>query len=70
MDVKKRVTILVILAIVLALVAILLNTVGSNVATTKTANGENSPGTGIVGVNVNPTPVEDKLAGTNGGTKP
>ena len=67
MDAKKRVVILVILAVVLALIAILINGVDSNISTTRSVNAENSPGTGIVGIEVKPAPVEDKLAGTSGG---
>lgn len=68
METKKKVIILVTLAIILAITAILLNINDSNVSTTaKVISG--SPGGGIIGVDIKPAPVEDKLAEINGGTQ-
>lgn len=67
MDMKRRVVVLVILAIIFALIAVLLNTVGSNVSTAKVINSENH-GNGVVGINVKPAPVEDKGLGNIGGS--
>ncbi len=58
---KKSVVILVIIAIILAGLAIVTNLTGSNeVSTTAPADGESSGGE--VGIDIIPSPVEDKLA--------
>lgn len=65
MENKKKVTILVILAVILALAAILLNVMDSDVSTTREA-GEGPAGGGLVGVDIAPAPVEDRLAEAGG----
>ena len=59
MENKKRVTILVIIAIILAITAIVLNTADSEIPTSK---GSDVDSAGEVGVIFNPAPIEDKLA--------
>ena len=65
MEDKKRVTILVIIALVLAIAAIALNVMSADEAVpTKTVyKGEVQNAGGEVGVGVAPTLVEDKSAG-------
>ena len=67
MENKKRVVILVVLAVVLALTAIALNVVDSDVSTT--ANVVSDSGGGNVGIYIEPGEVEDKLAEINGETQ-
>jgi hypothetical protein len=58
---KKRVTILVIIALILAITAIALNSMDSEVSTTRSVNQDHAGG-GKIGVEIEPPQVEDKLA--------
>jgi hypothetical protein len=60
MENKKRVTILVIIALVLAITAIALNAVGSDVPTSTKTQG--LPTGAVIGIDILPAPVEDKLS--------
>ncbi len=65
MEDRKRVIILVIIALILALTAIVLNVMDSGeVPTSRDSVGENPAG-GQVGVEIQPVPIEDKLSGKN-----
>ena len=59
MNKKKGVTILVIIAIILAVTAITLNEIKTDVKT-KRESGDSQPGSGEVGVEIIPGEVEDK----------
>jgi len=65
MDKKRGLTILIIIAAILAITAIVLNTMDSEVLTTRESNEDSGSG-GIVGVDIIPMPVEDKLAESPG----
>jgi hypothetical protein len=58
MENKKRVTVLVIIALVLAITAIALNTMSSDVPTSKT---QRLPTGAVIGIDILPAEVEDKL---------
>ena len=58
---KKSVVILVILAIILAGIAIVTNLTGTEEVSTDSPDGGSSSG-GEIGINIIPSPVEDKLA--------
>ena len=60
MNENKKVIILVIIALILATTAIALNMMDSEVSTTRasTQEGDNS---GQIGIEIQPSPVEDKL---------
>jgi len=66
MEVKKEVSILIILAIILAVTAITVSVSDSNILTTAKVVS-NSPNGGIIGIDIKSTPVEDRLAKINGG---
>ena len=67
MEQKKRLTILVILALVLAITAIVLNVTSSEISTSKPF-GVISGRVSQVGIDIQPVPIEDRLAGeTQGG---
>ena len=68
METKKKVIILVTLAIILAITAISLNLSGSDISTTGNVISVSSGG-GNIGIDIKPAPVEDKLAEVNGGTQ-
>ena len=57
---KKRVTILVTIALILAITAIALNTMDSEVSTTRTSSQDQTGG-GRIGIDIQPSEVEDKL---------
>jgi len=57
---KKRVTVLVTIALILAITAIALNSMDSEVSTTRTLNQDHAGG-GQIGVEIQPPQVEDKL---------
>jgi hypothetical protein len=59
MEDKKRLTILVIIALVLAITAIALNTMSSDVPTSTKTQG--LPTGAVIGIDILPAPVEDKL---------
>ena len=59
---NKRVTILVIIALILAVTAIALNTSDSEQVPTSSPNIQ-SPTGAVVGIDIQPSEVEDKLAG-------
>jgi hypothetical protein len=61
MEDKKRVTVLIIIALILAITAIALNTANSEIPTSRNLNA-NQEGAGEVGVVFKPAPIEDKLA--------
>lgn len=63
MNIKKWVVLLVILAVILAVTAIFLNiNMDPDVPVIKT-KGDDSPRMGVVGINIEPSPVDDKLIG-------
>jgi len=68
MEAKKRMIILVILAVVLAITAVVLNVVDSNVSTTANVVSISS-GDGNVGIDIKLGEVEDKLVGNSGGVQ-
>ena len=57
---KKRVTVLVTIALILAITAIALNSVDSEVSTARTQTQDQAGG-GQIGVDIQPGQVEDKL---------
>ena len=57
---KKRVTVLVTIALILAITAIALNSVDSEISTTRTQTQDHAGG-GQIGVDILPPQVEDKL---------
>jgi hypothetical protein len=59
MENKKRVTILVIIALVLAITAIALNAVDSDIPTSNKIKG--LPTGAVIGIDILPAPIEDKL---------
>ena len=62
MENNKRVTILVIIALILAITAIALNTSDSEQVSTSSPNIQ-SPTGAVVGIDIQPSEVEDKLTG-------
>ncbi len=68
MKFDKRVTTLVVLAVVLASLAIVLNVNNHVIPLTKPAESNSNNG-GVIGVNIQPTPVEDKLVKNNSGVQ-
>jgi len=70
MESKKKLTILVIIAIVLAIVAISLRFVDSNEVPTSMGGDQTNGGAGEVGVTILPPNVEDKLADNPDGDSP
>ena len=67
---KKRLTILIILALVLAITAISLRVLDSNEVPTSMGEDEANAGAGKVGVTILPPNVEDKLSDNSGGNSP
>ncbi|MBU3923708.1 MAG: hypothetical protein KJ592_02220 [Nanoarchaeota archaeon] len=61
MDKKKRMTVLIIIAIILAITATYLNVAESDIPTTRNSEGNNQ-GPAQVGIDIIPAPIEDKLA--------
>ena len=61
MDEKKRLVILVIIAAVLAVTALVLNLTDSDIPTTRVSPDSDQGSGGIIGVDVLPGEVEDKL---------
>ena len=69
MVLKRRVKILIIIAIILAVVAISLNVIGPEEISTNGRVIQESSGAANVGVDIQPAPVEDKLAEENQGAQ-
>ena len=63
MENKKRVTILVTIALILAITAIALNTGDTEQVPTTTPKIQPSSTGAVIGISIEPSPVEDKLAG-------
>ncbi len=61
MDAKKKLTILVIVAVILAITAIVLNIADSEVPTTRSSSDADQSSGGVIGVDIIPGEVEDKL---------
>ena len=59
MEKKKRVVVLVIIAIILAITAVSLNVMSSDEVSTR--DPSEGSGSAQVGINIQPAPVEDKL---------
>ncbi|MFH1521367.1 MAG: hypothetical protein ABIF18_00240 [archaeon] len=66
MDKRKRLTILIIVAVILAVTAIALDIMDSEVPTTSDASVAGQDGAGIIGVDIIPGEVEDKLLEAEG----
>ena len=66
MDEKKRVIILVSIAAILAITAIALNMIDSEEVPASMDLSESSPGSGQIGIEIQPAPVEDKLKENQG----
>ena len=63
MEDKKRVTILVVIALILAITAIVLNVMDDSRDISTSGPAGEEAGGGEIGVVIEPAPVEDKLAG-------
>ena len=68
MEEKKKVTILVVIALILAITAIVLNASDSEIPTTKDSGEVSSQG-GELGVDILPVPIEDKLTEDTGASE-
>ena len=67
MESKKKLIILVVIALILAVTSISLRVVNSSEVPTSGGEGTINSGAGEVGVTIIPTGVEDKLSGDQGG---
>ena len=70
MDTKKRLTILVVIAVILAITAIVLNITDSEIPTTRSSSDADQSNGGVIGVDIIPGEIEDKLLEESGTGQP
>ncbi len=70
MDTKKRLTILVVIAVILAITAIVLNITDSEIPTTRSSSDADQGNGGVIGVDIIPGEIEDKLLEESGTGQP